>query len=70
MGVVNTLIIDRFEGEFAIIELDKGKFVQIPRAILPSEAKEGDVITVHIDGKRTADQKSKVEGLLQELWED
>jgi hypothetical protein len=64
------LIIDRFEGEIAIIELEKGKFVQIPRIILPSEAREGDVITVQIDQKRTADRRSKIEGLLHELWED
>lgn len=64
------LIIDRFEGAIAIIELEKGEFVQIPRAILPAEAKEGDVITVQIDGRRTADRKSKIEGLLHELWED
>lgn len=64
------MIIDRFEGEFAIIELAKGKFLQIPRAILPPEAKEGDVITVQIDGKQTAQRRREVERLLQELRED
>ena len=36
-------IIDRFEGEFAVVETDGG-FVNVPKAKLPAEAKEGAVI--------------------------
>ncbi|HHU51468.1 MAG TPA: DUF3006 domain-containing protein [Firmicutes bacterium] len=64
------MIIDRFEGKFAIIELEKGKFLQIPREILPPEAREGDVITLKIDRKQTAQRRRKVEELLQELRKD
>ncbi len=36
-------IIDRFEGEFAIVETDDGT-LEIPRAELPQTAAEGDVL--------------------------
>lgn len=36
-------IIDRFEGDTAVIEHD-GDFLQIPRAALPAEAGEGAVL--------------------------
>lgn len=50
-------IIDRFEGEFAIVELENKEMVDIPRAILPVEAMEGDFIKVSIEEKETEDQK-------------
>ncbi|HEY8344678.1 MAG TPA: DUF3006 domain-containing protein [Bacillota bacterium] len=64
------MIIDRFEGEFAVIELKKGKFLQIPREILPPEAKEGDVLALQIDREQTAQRRKEVERLLQELRQE
>ncbi len=37
------MIIDRFEGDIAVVEADDG-FLEIPRSQLPPEAKEGDVL--------------------------
>lgn len=37
------MIIDRFEGDFAVVETDEG-FLDIPRSQLPTEAEEGDVL--------------------------
>lgn len=36
--------IDRFEGDFAILELDAGKFTEKKRTLLPENAKEGDLL--------------------------
>jgi len=62
------MIIDRFEGECAVVELNKDNFVNIPRVILPKAAKEGDVITVEIDRERTAERRKHLESLAQDLW--
>ena len=34
------LIIDRFEGDFAVVELPNGKMIDCPKALLPDDAKE------------------------------
>lgn len=70
MGV----ILDRFEGEFAVMEFEDG-YKNIPRNILPTEAREGDVLVLHdehwiIDPKATSKRKQKIEKLATELWED
>jgi hypothetical protein len=37
------IIIDRFEGDFAVLETDSG-MIDVERNILPSDAAEGDVL--------------------------
>lgn len=39
-------IVDRFEGEYAVIERAGGETFNIPRYLLPSALKEGDVVGV------------------------
>lgn len=39
------VIIDRFEGDFAVCEVDEGKFINIPRELVGA-AKEGDAIEI------------------------
>lgn len=67
-------IIDRFEGDLAIIEKENREFVNIPRQDLPSEAKEGDVIIqvgteFQIDESETAKRRKRIEELSRNLWE-
>ena len=40
-------VIDRFEGNYAILECGQNIF-DVPRGILPVEAKEGDAIEISI----------------------
>jgi hypothetical protein len=40
------LIVDRFEGEFVVVEMPGGITIDLPRWLLPNGAKEGDVIQV------------------------
>lgn len=73
-------IIDRFEGEYAIVELydfkdyDKKRFIDIPRSKLPKEASAGDCLiiesTIKIDLQETLRRKNKIENLFEELFED
>lgn len=39
-------IVDRFENEYAIVELDNGEFIDIPKKALPLDASEGSIIEV------------------------
>jgi hypothetical protein len=41
------LVIDRFEGEYALIEMNRRIF-HIPKILLPKGAREGDVLTMQI----------------------
>lgn len=50
------LIIDRFEGEFAIVELPCDVHENILRSLLPKDAKEGDVLVIR-DGVYTIDSE-------------
>jgi len=62
-------IIDRFEGDLAIIELD-GEILEIPKDIIPVESKEGDVILVSIDKSETEDRKNRIQEKFNELLSD
>ena len=61
-------IIDRFEGDFAIVELSDKTFVNIPKAAIPPEAKEGSVIDVTIDEDSTASRTKKINKLMGDLF--
>ena len=41
-------IVDRFEGDLAVVEVDGDRFLDLPRWILPADAAEGDVIRVAV----------------------
>lgn len=64
-------IIDRFEGEFAVVEID-GKTIDFPKYIFPKEADVGDVviIEVKVDKKATEKLRREIEELMSEVWED
>ena len=67
-------IIDRFEGQYAVVELSDGKIIDIDRAQLPAEAEEGMVIdifssiTINLD--ETKRRKEEIEKLTEDLWDE
>ena len=65
------LIIDRFEGDFAVVEYKERCTFNLPRSLLPTGAKEGDVLTLTmtIDDENTASRKRRIETLMEELFE-
>ncbi|MDD4767634.1 MAG: DUF3006 domain-containing protein [Desulfotomaculaceae bacterium] len=65
------LTIDRFEGEYALIEMNRRIF-HIPKVLLPKSAREGDVITIQIivDKEATKQQKQSADGLADKLFEE
>lgn len=64
------VIIDRFEGEFAVCEKDDRTMVDIPRQLLPEEAKEGHVLNINIsiDIEETEKRKKIIEELTEDIW--
>jgi hypothetical protein len=69
------VIIDRFEGEFAVCEVsDEERMINLPLKDLPEGAKPGDVLKISdggitIDNEETADRKKRINNLLDSLWE-
>lgn len=61
--------IDRFQGDFAVVELPNGKMIDIPKALVPREAKEGDVLSIEIDKDETKRRKKEIESLMDDLFE-
>lgn len=66
-------IIDRFEGDIAVIEID-GQTKDFERSLLPVEAKAGDVVIIGnpimIDREGTGERRERVKRLMDDLWED
>jgi predicted DNA-binding antitoxin AbrB/MazE fold protein len=69
--VIAILIVDRFEGDWAVVEFEGGTF-NIPKALFPQQLKEGDVVKIAIivDEEATKDRKKRVEQLADELFEE
>ena len=67
-------IIDRFEGEYAVVELSDGKMIDIDRSQLPMEAEEGMVIdissSININLGETKRRKEEIEKLTEDLWDE
>ncbi|MBU8690662.1 DUF3006 domain-containing protein [Priestia megaterium] len=67
-------IIDRFEEEFAVVEIE-GKTKDYPKDIFPREIQVGDVVyitgdKVEIDRRETKKLAKEIEDLMNEVWED
>jgi hypothetical protein len=52
------MVIDRIEGEIAVIEID-GHTVDIPLSCLPSGAAEGDRLRFVLEDREAADQEAR-----------
>jgi len=67
-------IIDRFEGNWAVIEIN-GATNNIDKSIVDSTAKEGDVVTLvngvwKVDAEATAERSRHIKSLMDSVWED
>lgn len=76
------VIIDRFENNYAIAELNNGeKFIDIPKNLIPPNTKEGDVLNIitdssgniisaGIDKKETQSRESHIKNLMSQIFDD
>lgn len=68
------MIIDRFEGKYAVCEMENLEMKDIEISKLPENAKEGDVLIVNgdeikIDEEETKNRRKKIKKLMDDLWE-
>jgi hypothetical protein len=62
--------LDRIEGNTAVVLAgEDGDTVEISKALLPPDSREGDLISfkLEIKDKKTKDEKEKIEGLIRKL---
>ena len=64
-------IIDRFEGNWAVIETDDRQTFHIPRSLLPASAKEGDVISISVvvDSEATKSRRERMAGIMDNFFD-
>ena len=65
-------IIDRFEGDWAVIEGPENIMLNLPREILPEGAKLGDVLSiiVTVDEAATKGRASQSQRLLEGFFDE
>ena len=63
------VIIDRFEGDFAVVEMEICKYVNFPKILIP-DAKEGDIINIELDKKETVERKKHIQELMNDVFKD
>lgn len=67
------VVIDRFEGDYAICEKENREMIDIKKDRIPKEAKESDVLDIQgekiiIDVEETEKRKKEIEELTKDLW--
>lgn len=68
------VVIDRFEGEYAVCEKEDGQVINIERSKLPESIKEGDILiidgeVIKFDKLETDLRRRNIEKLAEDLWE-
>ncbi|WIF93992.1 DUF3006 domain-containing protein [Caminicella sporogenes] len=68
------VLIDRFEGDYAVCERENREIINIEKYKIPKEAKEGDVLIIEndriiIDKEETEKRKKEIEALIDDIWE-
>ncbi len=69
------VIVDRFEGDYAVCEKTNRQMVDIHREKLPPNVKEGDVLTITgdqitINTERRKEREERIRNLMNDLWAD
>ena len=64
------VIVDRFEGNIAAVELEDGSVIDCPKAKLPPNAKEGSIINITVDENATNAKLKEVTERMNKLFKD
>ncbi len=62
------VIVDRIEGDYAVVEIEKGNMSEIPLELVPY-VKEGDIVTITINKDKTEKRKKTIEELMNSVFE-
>lgn len=69
------VVIDRFEGEFAVCEKNNREMINILKEKIPNEAKEGSVLIVsergdiEFDIEKTKQREKDIKKLIEGIWD-
>lgn len=68
-------IIDRFEGNFAICEMEDGSFQDIDIHTLPEDVAEGDIITIcgdyiEVATEATQCRQEHIRDIMKDMWDE
>ncbi len=64
------IIIDRFEGLYAVVELENGTLTDMPKQLLPKDAKTGDIIDITINHNETQLRKEKIKTKMNSIFNE
>lgn len=69
------VIIDRFEGKYAVCEKENRKMINIEVSSLPEGVKEGDVLDINcgkikLNKVETQRRNREIKELTEDLWKD
>jgi hypothetical protein len=64
------LTVDRFEGVYAICELENGEFVDIPRKALPEGITEGSKLLIEVDDAEKTEDQERIRKKMNNLFKD
>ncbi|MFA5658187.1 MAG: DUF3006 domain-containing protein [Oscillospiraceae bacterium] len=69
------LIVNRFEGDYAVCENEAGELTDIHKSKIPQNAREGSVLSFHgmqlvVDQAQTANRREKIVALRKKLREN
>lgn len=62
--------IDRLEGDLAVLEVEEGKTVTVPKTALPEGTQEGDVLRITIDREKTTAREAEIKALMEDVFAD
>lgn len=63
------IVIDRFEGKFAVCELEDGSLVNVPKELF-QDANEGDIVLIEVLKEETEERKKSLNNRLKRLFRD
>ena len=67
------VVIDRFEGDYAVCEKEDRTMMDVLRSSIPAQSKEGDVLNMEdgvitIDTEETDKRRKLIEELTKDIW--
>lgn len=61
-------IIDRFEGNYAVVELEDGSLENIPIKCLPTNATQGSIIEINVNYSETNSRRNKMKNKMNSIF--
>lgn len=71
---MNIYVLERFEDGTAVLECGDGRFIELPRSVLPKRAKPGDVLREYrkgryrVDREETDKRKAAADALMKRMF--